>query len=215
MATPSFVVKLSDLEHGPRRVTFEISEGWLRGALAESDAAPGGQAGTLSLELMKNERDVLVRGRCRVQVTVPCVVTLEPLTFDLEPEVLLVLEPSAEPAARGKKLKKTSEKAPADRVTAAKGRPRKGRGELEPELSDEDAARDTYSGEEIILDPFVREFILLEIPPYPRRSDLPSPEESISSAPLAGPTETSKPIDPRLKPLQGILERLRGQAEKE
>jgi len=215
VTTSSFVVKLSDLEHGPRSVTFEISEGWLRAALADTGATPTGPAGTLAVELMKNGRDVIVRGRCRASVTVPCVITLEPLPFELEAEIVLVLEPNPETPARGKKPKKTTDKASEPRPVKAQARPRRGRDDPDLELSDADAARDTYSGEEIVLDAFVREFILLEIPPYPRRSDLPSPEESISSRPFAGPTDASKPIDPRLKPLQGILERLRGEAEKE
>ena len=64
-----------------------------------------------------------------------------------------------------------------------------------------------------MLDDFFREFILLEIPPYPRRSDLPSPEESISSRPLADPDVEAKPLDPRLAPLLGLANRLKGSAK--
>ena len=71
------------------------------------------------------------------------------------------------------------------------------------------------SGEEVVLDWFFREFILLEIPPYPRRSDLPSSEESLSSRPLADPPAEAMPVDPRLLPLLGLANRLRGAADKE
>ena len=60
-----------------------------------------------------------------------------------------------------------------------------------------------------------REFLLLEIPPYPRRSDLPSAEESLSSRPLAGPPGEAKPLDPRLAPLLGLANRLRSARDKE
>jgi uncharacterized metal-binding protein YceD (DUF177 family) len=209
----TFVVKLSDLEQGPRKVTFEISERWLGRALADTDATTQGRAGELTVELTKNGRDVLVRGRAKVEVTVPCVVTLDPLPFELTPEIFLALEPRGESDARGKRKKGPKTAKARDKTEAAGEKPaRSGRGRADPddELSPEDAARDTFEGDEIVLDDFVREFILLEIPAYPRRSDLPSAEESLSSRPLAGPDDASRPVDPRLLPLQGILERLRG-----
>jgi len=208
VAAPSFVVKLSDLEHGPKKVTFEIPEEWLARTLADAGATTRGKPGELAVELSKNGKEVLVRGRASVEVTVPCVVTLDPLPFDLKPEILLVLEPRAD---EGKKKKGPSPSPTGTSPKVPKKRGKKARFEDETELSEEDAARDTFSGDEIVLDDFIREFILLEIPPYPRRSDLPSPEESLSSRPLVGPLDASKPIDPRLLPLQGILKRLRGE----
>ena len=211
MTKPSFVVKLGDLEHGPKKVTLALTEDWLRSALEGSDASPQGKPGSVTVELTKNGRDVLVRGRAEASVTVPCVVTLDPLPFELTPEIFLMLEQVAAPA-RPKKAKEIE--APAEKPAKPK-RQKKRKDADDLELSPEDAAKDTFSGEDIVLDPFVREFLLLEIPPYPRRSDLPSAEESLSSRPLAGPAMESRPIDPRLEPLQGILERLRGQADKE
>lgn len=212
MATASFVVKLGDLEHGPRKVTFAITEEWLRGALEGSDATPSGKPGSVTVELTKNDRDVLVRGRAEASVTVPCVVTLDPLPFELRPEIFLMLEQVTAPA-RPKKTKETEGKAEKTQDSPKRSKKRKDADDLE--LSPEDVAKDTFSGEEIVLDDFVREFILLEIPAYPRRSDLPSAEESLSSRPLDEPTSKERPVDPRLQPLQGILERLRKQADKE
>lgn len=218
MSPPSFVVKLGDLEQGPRKLTFAIGDAWLAAALAGTEATPGGKPGSVTVELTKNGKDVLVRGSAEAHVTVPCVVTLEPLPFELKPEIFLMLEQVSAPL-RPKKAKETGDEGTKAAVglkpeKAAK-RPKKRKPEDDDELSPEDAAKDTFSGEEIVLDGFVREFLLLEIPQYPRRSDLPSAEESLSSRPLAGPTTVSRPIDPRLAPLQGILERLRGEADKE
>jgi uncharacterized protein len=209
---PSFVVKLGDLEHGPKKVTFALTEDWLRSALEGSDASPGGKPGSVTVELTKNGRDVLVRGRADASVTVPCVVTLDPLPFELTPEIFLMLE-QVSPPPRPKKAKETE--APTEKPPKAPRQKKKRKDADDLELSPEDAAKDTFNGEDVVLDPFVREFLLLEIPPYPRRSDLPSAEEGLSSRPLAGPAMESRPIDPRLEPLQGILERLRGQADKE
>jgi uncharacterized protein len=217
MPTPSFVVRLADLERGPKQVTFTLSEEWLSRELTDAHAVPL-EPGTASLELMKTGATVMVRGSARVKLTVPCVVTLDPVPLELAPEIFLELAREPETNERAKGAGKSPVKgAPAAPPKAAKPKPeRRGgrrRGKDDPELSDEEAAYDTFQGEEIVLDPFLREFILLEIPPYPRRSDLPSPEESLSSRPLEGPVAEDKPIDPRLMPLLGLANRLRGAKE--
>jgi uncharacterized metal-binding protein YceD (DUF177 family) len=201
---PSFAVRVADLERGPKEITFTLSEDWLARALSDAQAVPLGP-GEATVELTKSGELVLVRGRAHVKVTVPCVVTLDPVPLDLEPEIFLQLAKAAEPSSRGK-AEPPGPKKKGGPKPGAHGRKHK----EEPELSAEEAAYDTFRGEEIALDDFFREFILLEIPPYPRRSDLPSPEESISSRPLADPDVEAKPLDPRLAPLLGLANRLKG-----
>ena len=87
----------------------------------------------------------------------------------------------------------------------------------DPELEPIDAAQDTYEGEQIVLDGFLREFILLELPMFPVRQDLPSlPVEARPSGPdrqnpdsRAPSTESETPLDPRLAPLAELKDRLR------
>jgi hypothetical protein len=246
MESPSFVVRLADLERGPRTVTFTLSEAWLTRELSDAHAVPLGP-GSATVELMKTGDIVIVRGTAEVRLTVPCVVTLDPVPLELKPEIFLELSPDPDPHGKpppGKGAAKHPAKgafragppkahaptAPKAHAPAAPGHafgagaPKantKGRGRSErrakddPELTDSEAATDTYQGEEVVLDGFLREFIFLEIPPYPRRSDLPSPEESLSSRPLAGPPAEAKPVDPRFLPLLGLANRLRGAADKE
>jgi uncharacterized metal-binding protein YceD (DUF177 family) len=214
---PSFVVRLADLERGAKEVTFTLNEDWLRRALSDAEAEPL-EPGQASLELMKNDHVVLVRGHAHAKITVPCVVTLDPVPLDLRPEVFLELEREPEPvrARPGAKADPVAApgKGPEQKKAAKRGAERRAkRGKEDPELSPEEAAHDTFKGEEIVLDGFLREFLLLEIPPYPRRSDLPSPEESISSRPLADPKVEAKTLDPRLAPLLGIASRLKGSAK--
>ena len=134
------------------------------------------------------------------------------MPLELAPEIFLQL--AQEPEAPRPKTNAKGELLPAKKPHAKHEHAQK-RGKEEPELSAEEAAYDTFKGEEIALDEFLREFILLEIPAYPRRSDLPSPEESISSRPLADPDVEAKPLDPRLAPLLGLKSRLKGSANKE
>jgi uncharacterized metal-binding protein YceD (DUF177 family) len=211
---PSFVVRLADLERGAKEVTFTLSEGWLRQALRDADATPL-EPGQAKVELMKTEELVIVRGQAHAKLTVPCVVTLDPVPLELNPEIFLQLARAPEPAGRHKSAGKAD---PAEKKKAARkpGPERaKKREKDEPELTADEAAYDTFQGEEVVLDDFFREFLLLEIPAYPRRSDLPSPEESISSRPLADPNVEAKPLDPRLAPLLGLKHRLKGSVNKE
>ncbi|HWP05866.1 MAG TPA: hypothetical protein VNN72_09000 [Polyangiaceae bacterium] len=222
MESPSFVVRVADLERGPRTVTFTLSEGWLTRELSDAQAVPLGP-GTATVELMKSGGTVIVRGKADVRLTVPCVVTLDPVPLELKPEIFLELSrepephgkaPSARDSAFGAGAPKAHTKG-APKAHAKAPRARRRSKDDDEELSAEEAATDTYKGEEIVLDGFFREFLLLEIPPYPRRSDLPSAEESLSSRPLAGPPGEAKPLDPRLAPLLGLANRLRSARDKE
>ena len=96
-----------------------------------------------------------------------------------------------------------------------------GNWENDPVLSDDDAAQDTYSGDQIVLDHFIREFILLELPMIPLREDLrgaafeanpPLPDTggawSKTDASPSGSAE--RPLDPRFS----ALAELKAQLEK-
>ena len=78
------------------------------------------------------------------------------------------------------------------------------------------AAQDTYDGEQVVLDSFVREFILLDLPMTPLRSDLPLAEDA-AIAPPSGSADsaagTEQTVDPRLAPLAAIAHRLRKDKE--
>lgn len=186
-------------------MTWAIPEGWLRAALIDTHATPRGD-GNLELELSKNGREVMVRGRARVSVDIPCVITLDPLPFELEPEIFLLLAPSAAAIAAARPARTRGGNG------AAVARSKAGSGwSDDAELSPTTAAQDTYDGEKIVLDDFLREFILLELPMYPRRSDLPSAETPAIAAPTVGQEPNPAPVDPRLLPLAAIASRLRDQ----
>jgi uncharacterized metal-binding protein YceD (DUF177 family) len=206
VSKPIFVLSAADLERGPKKVNWAIPEGWLREMLTDSQATPRGD-GSLELELSKNGPEVVARGRAQVSVEMPCVVTLDPVPLELEPEIFLMLAPSPEARAAARPAR--------TRGGAGGERPARGRGKAEggwavdPELSPATAAQDTYDGEKIVLDEFLREFILLELPMYPRRSDLPSEETPAIRAPSEVAEPSEAPVDPRLLPLAAIASRLR------
>ncbi len=154
----------------------------------------------------------------------PCVVTLDPLEIDLQPEIFLMLAPApSEPTSKsGRHEKKrsvagaTGKEAPAEaRGAVARKRAAKEDDEEGELLDDSTAARDTFEGSQIELDPFIREFLLLELPMFPRRSDLPSSPGPAIGPRLAPPEsdEQEPVIDPRLQPLAALRSRLRDTKE--
>jgi uncharacterized protein len=231
----------------------EITANWLQDALKGTEAIPAGAPGQVRLTLSKNGAEVLVRGRVEAPVVVPCARTLAPIQLELETDLLLLLrraEPIATSRPRNARGSKEgpggSSKAkrhqqseadaghrPADRISKIRHKKPEGRrtrGGLaeDPELSLHDAAQDTFEGERIVLDPFVREFLLLELPMFPVRQDLPSlPVEARPSRPgsheptPAGqgnaehPPATAPPIDPRLAPLAELKDRLQKKKQQE
>jgi len=202
-------------------VNFTLDEAWLREALEGTEATPK-RPGSATLELSKSGRDIMVRGTAEVAVTMPCVVTLDPLDIDLNPEVFLMLAPApSEPTGRGGRAEKkrsvagASGKEPPAEARAAASRKRGAKEEDEEgELLDEStAARDIFEGSQIELDSFIREFLLLELPMFPRRSDLPSTEGPAIGPRSVEPDGQEPAIDPRLQPLAALRSRLRDTKE--
>jgi uncharacterized metal-binding protein YceD (DUF177 family) len=231
MSRPELVVPVADLERGPKHVEFALSEAWLRRALEGTDAvviAPG----KLDVTLSKNGTDVLVRGSIHADLTLPCVVTLDPVPVPVRTEILLMLSPKSASAAEGREpgtggrrraTRPAKEKRPetGEAVAARPGRPKntaKGEGHWDesPILTDETAGRDTFDGHEVVLDDFAREIIILELPMFPRRSDLPT-DGPAANPPLPADTrpEGDKPLDPRLSPLAELKSRLEQKIKKE
>jgi uncharacterized protein len=201
----TFTVSLADLERGPKTVTWPVPRAWLERALEGTEASPTETAGEVSVELSKNGRDIVVRGRAQVEVALPCARTLDPAVYQLEPEIFLMLAPAApdvmEKRARGRRAHAAPREAQAGGKKHAKSESN------DTPLTEEDAAKDTYSGEEIVLDPFLREFILLDLPMFPLRSDLRSAADPARGSP---PLEPDAGPDPRLAPLAALLERFGG-----
>jgi uncharacterized metal-binding protein YceD (DUF177 family) len=205
-----FVVPVADIERGPRTVTFTLDEAWLSQALEGTGATPR-RAGSATVELSKSGRDVLVRGHAEAALTMSCVVTLDPIDIDVNSEIFLMLAPAAsEP--RPKATKKGRAAAAKDAPVEGHGAPRKRQAKEETEegelLDEHAAARDTFEGSLIELDPFFREFLVLELPMFPRRSDLPSSEGPAIGPPSEESGEQEPVIDPRLQPLAALRSRL-------
>lgn len=215
-----FSVPLADLDYGEREIDEEIPPAWLTQTLEGTEATVRSKPGRLVVTISKNGREVMVRGKARAYVTMPCARTLDPVDFDLEPDIFLLLAPPGEGAPRPTAKaqpgqgKKPADKKPAERKPKG-GRERRKR-EEEAVLAEEEAARDTYEADRVTLDRFLREFLLLELPMVPLREDLRSEATPAIERPPE-PANEGRPageaIDPRLAPLAAIASRLRAKKE--
>jgi uncharacterized protein len=198
-----FSVPVRDLERSDQRRSWELPPAWIDWALTDSEARSDGTPGTLELYLKKTGREILVKGRARAAVTMPCARTLEPVAVPLDAEILLLLSPRATAPAAAR---------PGKRQRGARGE--QGATQRDPDaddaaseaLSAEEAARDEYSGETVQLDAFVREHLLLELPLFPVRSDLPFESDAATNTP---PDESGAAPDPRLAPLAALASQLK------
>lgn len=263
---PFFSVPVADLELGLKRVSWTLDRAYLDWAFSGSEAAYL-EDGLAQLELSKNGREVLVRGDARVKLTLPCMWTMEPVPVEVTAELTLLLTPKSgadgDRPARRRRRELTAAKAdvagatvagatpaatepkraakPAGKEGGARGRDGASTNgwASDPELTDTDAARDHFDGDHIVLDGFLREFILLEFPMTVRKEGLreddsratPSSPISTGARADAGPEASadalghsmvsgrgaepapSAEIDPRLAPLLAIANRMRAKKE--
>jgi uncharacterized metal-binding protein YceD (DUF177 family) len=145
-----------------------------------------------------------------------CARTLEPVNVDVSPEIFLLLEQVPDPSPHARRQHQTRQPkgrhGTVGKTTASEAGTNAWADA--PVLGDSDAARDVFRGDRLELDKFLREFIVLELPMAPVRSDLHSEPDAASSPPSAGHQAPGN-IDPRLAPLAAIAKRMRQKEHKE
>lgn len=209
------MIPVAEADRSSIQKTWPISKAWLEATLADTEATPGENPGRLTVSVTKTGRDYVVLGQIEAEVVFSCARTLDPAVYSLRPRLTLLLRKAApSPTSRQTRSERHQ--------TRAKKQ------ETDVELSDDEVSADTFSGETIVLDPFVREQLILEFPMVPLRSDLrsassaaiaPAPEIPADSAddsggqPAQGPAEETK-LDPRLAPLLDIANELAAKLKK-
>jgi uncharacterized protein len=188
-------------------VDVRLDSDWLSRELADAGVRarrgpPGhphpGEGGRVRGRLSRSGNDIVVRCQVTAAVEADCVRCLEPAKVDIDADLSLLLEPSQEVTKKG----------------------RRDDDDEEHELSGDDADVDLYDGETVVLDPFVRETILLEMPNFPLCSETcpgirpaPGPGGSGPGGPsgsgsVDGSFTTRDAVDPRLAPLGAFRKKL-------
>ena len=223
MTKSAFSIGLRELDDGPKELSGALPRSWLADVLKDTDVQPDGdEDGELEVILTKTGSDVLVQGHLSVKVSLPCSRTLDPAIYELRPDIFLMLGPAGGQDPVATRARRPARAARKNLENENKKTSKKKTGwEADPILSEAEAATDTYSGDQVVLDPFIREFILLEVPMVPLREDLrdvpfeanpPLPSDrdpaDASSEEMTSAKSAEKPLDPRLSPLAELKARL-------
>lgn len=198
---PLFTIPANDIDTAGRSVDADLPMDWLASELVEADLTPLAP-GHVSVRLSRTgigigtskAGEIVIRGRVRAELTMPCARCMDPTPVHVDANItlLLVPAPTAKPPKVDRKKANGNGKSPA--------KPE----EEEYEFTSQEAEFDEYDGETVVLDPFVREAILLEVPNFPLCSDA---CPGIRRADLER-AEPAPAIDPRLAPLNALRERL-------
>jgi uncharacterized protein len=160
---PLIVVPANDIDAAGFELSIELPVAWLDAKLEEARATePGRLEGRLS---RSGKADIVVRCRLAAQLTVPCARCLEPAPVDIRTDLSLLLKPKTPSAAgsAGHSNSKPARGASAPRAQAIRN--------AEYEFAAAEADLDEYDGERVVLDDFVREALLLELPSFPLCSE--------------------------------------------
>lgn len=205
-----FVVPVHDLDLTGRDVHATITKEWLDAVLAETELRRAGPEGELDVHISKTGNDVLVRGAIRVALEIDCARCLEPVRLDRPLELTLLLHPApatkrpqgspARPTPH-RELRKADGPKPSGKPER---KPSRTRTDEEYEFSADEADTDVYEGDEVVLDRFVREAILLEEPIFPLCSDACEGIRPPPHPPGEAADATQAP-DPRLARIADLL----------
>jgi uncharacterized protein len=209
-AMPLLAVSAHELDAAGRSIQAALPAEWLEQHL--SDAGLHAQApGRVAVRLTRSGTDVVVRGRVDAKVVTRCARCTEPAEISIGSDLSLLLQarPDKPPVpAVARPAKATGQRlAPAPAKAGGGSNKKKPRDkEPEQEFSADDADVDTYDGETVVLDAFIREAILLEMPIFPLCSeDCPGIRPGASEAAVGKRTPS---VDPRLAPLGALRDKL-------
>ncbi len=178
----NFVIQIQDLDELGKDWSFSLSTGWLSVTLADTGLRAASDDGQLELHAQLSGQDVLLQGHLDVGLLAECARCLGDVAVDVHLDIVSLLSPEHM-------------------------RPAEAEGE-EVEVSLDAPNRDYYSGSQIVLDPMVREYLLLELPMKPLCKEeckgIAVPEHLQPPAEVFG----SATVDARLAPLLKLKKEL-------
>ena len=139
----TFVLQIQDLDEAGRDWNFAIRTDWLASALGDTELKAGTEDGRFTVHAQRSALDVLVQGHIEAKVAATCARCLNDVPIDVDLALTALYSPE----------------------------------HMRPQNSDEidvrldEVNRDYYGGSEVVLDPMVRELLLLEAPMKPLCSE--------------------------------------------
>jgi uncharacterized protein len=179
MASHEFFVVASDLDAAGKEFRFGVRAPWIRGALEGTDIETAGRDGELEVRASKSGNDVIVRGTITAELIAPCARCLQPAHVVVKEPLSALFVPGGPVASASR---------------------HEARNEDEDDAPPDEADVFPYDGETVVMDDLVRDEILLGIPMIPLCS-----EACAGISPETTRSATDAEIDPRLRPLLGLM----------
>ncbi|MDH3201865.1 MAG: DUF177 domain-containing protein [Myxococcales bacterium] len=176
----AFVLQVQDLDESGKEWNFAIGTDWLSSALAGTELKPTGHEGAFHVHAQRTGQDILVQGQLSADMLASCARCLADVAIDVDLAVAALFSPEHTRPYSSEEI----------------------------EVRLDETNRDYYGGTEIVLDPMVREHLLLEVPMKALCSDdcegIPIPER------LRPPNEVfgTSALDARFAPLLKLKEEL-------
>jgi uncharacterized metal-binding protein YceD (DUF177 family) len=192
----SLVIPIHNLDTHGKDFVFALDQAWLDGALVGTGVRGDATSkdGAVEVHAQRNGREVLVHGKAHARLVTECGRCLKDFPLEVACDLAALYAPS-EGSVRPS--------------------------EDDDELDDVDPTRpdrEFYSGEQVVIDDLVRDYLLLEIPMQPRCDqgwscpNLDVPEHMRGGEGVHSQSSGEAHIDPRLIPLMKLA---KGEPEKE
>jgi uncharacterized metal-binding protein YceD (DUF177 family) len=192
----SLVIPIHNLDTQGKGFVFALDQAWLDRALQGSGVRGDAAAkdGAVEVHAQRNGREILVHGKAHARLITECGRCLKDMPLDVACDLAALYAP-----AEGT-VRPSQEDDELD--------------DIDPDQPD----REYYTGEKVVIDELVRDYLLLEIPMQPRCElgwscpNLEVPEHMRGAEGVHSESSEEDRIDPRLIPLMKLA---KGEPEKE
>jgi uncharacterized protein len=191
----SLVIPVQHLDTHGKDFVFALDQAWLDGAFGgtgvRGDASNGD--GAVSVHAQRNGGEILVHGKANACLVAECGRCLRDVALQVTCDLAALYTPGHPPARASQQQDEESD-------------------DVDPDAPD----REFYSGEEVVINDLVRDYLLLELPMQPRceegTAECRIPNTSVGAVEAASQSSGGERIDPRLIPLMKLA---KGEPEKE
>lgn len=210
---PALAIPIHDLDSSGKDFVFALDASWYDHAFAvegvRGDASAG--PGSVHVHAQRNGREILVHGQAHAQLIAQCGRCLGDVPVEVTCDLAALYAP-AETRARHHAAssqdaggKGSGKGAGAQDHGHKRGRDQEDDDDLDidPDAPD----REFYTGEQVVIDDLVRDYLLLELPMQPRCAEgcsLPGAGSSSAGSKKNDAAFGEDAIDPRLMPLKKL-----------
>jgi uncharacterized metal-binding protein YceD (DUF177 family) len=207
---PEFALQVVDIDETGKDYTFELKKPWVEESLrdanlhADSESPPG----TIEVHAQQNGTEYLLTGHVRASLTTECGRCLGIAKVPVDTQFATLFTRAATTHGHaGHHGQAASHKEGAKDKAKAKAQ---AQDEEELDEDDDELVREEFSGHEIVLDPLIREYLVLETPMQPLCSEdctgIAVPKHVQPPEDVFGPTDSK--VDPRLAPLLRLRDKV-------